>query len=83
LTLLTAKVLTQAMAATLTVNLSERSYPILFAGGLVAEMTAQVRLLQSAGRKIAVLTDRNVAAHQGGLLDAALGGVPRIIVEPG
>lgn len=71
------------MAATLTVNLSERSYPILFADELVAEMTAQVRLLQSAGRKIAVLTDRNVAARQGALLDAAFGGVPRIIVEPG
>jgi 3-dehydroquinate synthase len=67
----------------LTVNLGERSYPIVFGSDLAGEVRAAVEALAAAGRRIAVLTDRNVAALQGGALEACFGAAPRLVVEPG
>jgi len=50
------------MPDVLTVNLNERSYPILFGPDLTAAVRAKVDGLVAAGRRVAVVTDRNVAA---------------------
>jgi 3-dehydroquinate synthase len=67
----------------LTVNLSERSYPIQFGGDLVREVRGTVDGLKGAGRNIAVLTDANLAKTQGPALQAMFGDAPRCIVAPG
>ena len=59
------------MATTLTVHLSERSYPIHFGADLSAEVRAFVGELTSAGRKFAVITDANLRARQGEALRAS------------
>ena len=61
------------MATTLTVHLSERSYPIHFGSDLSAEVRAFVGELTSVGRKFAVITDANLQASQGGALRAMFG----------
>jgi 3-dehydroquinate synthase len=67
----------------LTVNLSERSYPIQFGGDLVREIRSTVDALARAGRKIAVLTDENLARTQSQALQAMFGEAPRLVVAPG
>lgn len=81
--MLNVKALTRFMAVTLTVNLSERSYAIWFAGELVAEIQAVVNELRNAGRKVVVLTDRNLAAKQSAALAAMFGDAPQCVVEAG
>lgn len=71
------------MAVSLTVNLSERSYAILFATDLVSEIQATVKGLRDTGRKVLVLTDRNLAAKQTAALTAMFGDAPQCIVEAG
>jgi 3-dehydroquinate synthase len=71
------------MSDTLTVRLGERSYPIHFGADLTAEVRAAVAQLEREGRRVAVLTDRNVAAQQAGALKALFGGAPTLVVPPG
>jgi 3-dehydroquinate synthase len=71
------------MADSFTVNLSERSYPICFGADLVAEVRAAVAGLAGAGRRIAVVTDNNLVAHQGEALTAMFGAAPLLVLEPG
>jgi 3-dehydroquinate synthase len=67
----------------LTVNLKERSYPIHFGGDLVPEVRGAAEGLARAGRKIAVLTDENLAKSQGPALQAMFGDAPRLVVAAG
>jgi 3-dehydroquinate synthase len=71
------------MPATLNVILGERSYPILFAGDMTAAIRAKIGELLAAGRKMAVLTDHNLAVVQAPALDAMFGAVPRHVVPAG
>lgn len=71
------------MVENLTVPLGERSYPISFGATLVDELRAVVGALQSAGRKVVVLTDANVASSQHDFLSDAFGDCPRMVVKAG
>lgn len=71
------------MAEVLTVNLGERSYSIRFGRELAEEVRAVVRGLESAGRRVTVLTDVNVQRAQTGLIRAAFGDAPLLAVEAG
>ncbi len=71
------------MAARLTVNLGDRSYPIFFGADLVAEVGVLVSGFAEAGRKAAVITDKNLADRQGEALRAMFGAAPRLTLDPG
>ncbi|WP_414661977.1 3-dehydroquinate synthase [Horticoccus sp. 23ND18S-11] len=71
------------MAETLTVNLGERSYVIHFGADLAVEIRAEVARLTAVGRRIAVLTDANLARAQAATLTAVFDGAPLLAVEPG
>lgn len=71
------------MVENLTVQLGERSYVISFGDTLVEEIRAKVSDLQSAGRKVVVLTDVNVASSQPDFLTRAFADCPRLVVEAG
>lgn len=71
------------MAEIFTINLGERSYPILFGANLTTEVRAQVATLRAQGRKVTVLTDRNLVRSQGAALNELFGEIPMLIVEPG
>ncbi len=71
------------MSDTLTVRLGERSYPIHFGADLTAEVRAAVAQLEHEGRRVAVLTDRNVAASQAGALKVMFGGAPMLVTGSG
>lgn len=65
------------MPEALTVNLGERSYPILFGEDLTEAVRSKADGLAAAGRRIAVVTDRNVAVRQRDALQAMFGDAPR------
>jgi len=67
----------------LQVSLGDRSYPILFAEDLTAEVRAQAAELRGGGRKLAVLTDANVARAQAAALRSLFAGAPTHVVSPG
>lgn len=71
------------MVETLTVNLGERSYPLHFGADLSEAVKAEVGTLTQAGRKIVVLTDRNLAGCQADALHAMFGETPTLVVEAG
>ncbi len=71
------------MVENLTVNLGERSYPIHFGADVSAVVQAQVEALVAAGRKIVVVTDRNLARHQPEVLRTMFGGQATLVLEPG
>jgi 3-dehydroquinate synthase len=71
------------MAETLHVNLSERSYPILFAHDLSAQVRAKVEELTRAGRGVVAISDTHLAEKQADTLRAMLGEVPTLVLEPG
>ena len=71
------------MVKTLTVNLSERSYPISFGVDLSKQVRATINELTHAGRKVVVVTDRHLARKQADALYAMLGEVPMLVLEPG
>jgi 3-dehydroquinate synthase len=71
------------MAQTLIVNLSERSYPILFGGNLAPQIRAKVDELVQTGRQVMMVTDRHLVQKQAEALQAMLGEVPTLILEPG
>ena len=65
------------------VNLSERSYPIQFGGDLAREIREAVEGFIREGRKIAVLTDENLAKAQASVLQTMFGDAPRLVVAAG
>lgn len=67
----------------ITVKLGERSYPLHFGHDLRALVRAQVEQATAAGRKLVVVTDRNLVETQGDALAAMVGATPRIVLEPG
>lgn len=71
------------MIENLTVNLGERSYPILFGTDVAPAVRAKVDELLAAGRKVAVVTDRNLARAQRDALCAMFGERPVLVLEPG
>jgi 3-dehydroquinate synthase len=71
------------MTETLTVNLAERSYPIHFDSDITPAVRAEVAALLAAGRKIAVVTDRNLVQSQGEALKAMFGSQPMLVLAPG
>jgi 3-dehydroquinate synthase len=71
------------MAEKLRVNLGDRSYEIRFGDNLATDVHAEVGRLTGAGRRVAVVTDSNVARAQGDALASMFGGAPVFAVEPG
>jgi 3-dehydroquinate synthase len=71
------------MPDTLQVNLGDRSYPILFAEDLAPEVRALVTELAGDSRRIAVITDRNVATIQAETLQSLFADAPTLIVPSG
>ncbi len=71
------------MPDTLQVNLGDRSYSILFAEDLTAEVRALVSELAAASRRIAVITDRNVATIQASTLRGLFADAPTLVVPSG
>lgn len=71
------------MPDTLTVNLGSRSYPIMFGAELAASVHAQVTALTSGGRRVAVITDANVAAKLDAARRAMFGDTPVLTVAAG
>jgi 3-dehydroquinate synthase len=71
------------MPDTLQVNLGDRTYSILFAEDLTQDVRTLVAELGAASRKIAVITDRNVANIQAATLQNLFGGCPTLVVPAG
>jgi 3-dehydroquinate synthase len=71
------------MVESLRVNLGERSYSLHFSRDLAAAVRTEVDALLKAGRKVVVLTDRNIAAQQKTALAAMVGEVPTLAFDPG
>lgn len=71
------------MVQSLNVKLGERSYPIHFGAEVASAVRAEVDALVAAGRKVAVVTDRNLASNQGAALSAMFGEQPKLILAPG
>jgi 3-dehydroquinate synthase len=71
------------MSENLSVNLGDRSYVIRFASDLAAEVRAEVDRLGQSGRKIAVVTDDNVARVHSEKMVSMFGTAPSLTVEPG
>jgi 3-dehydroquinate synthase len=71
------------MAEMLTVQLADRSYPIHFAAELRQEIRAELEALGRAGRKVAVVTDSNLATQQAQTLEEIAAGAPTLILPPG
>jgi 3-dehydroquinate synthase len=71
------------MVESLTVNLGTRSYPIHFGNNVAPTVRAEIDALVAAGRKVAVVTDRNLATSQTDALRAMFGEQPTLVLEPG
>lgn len=71
------------MVENLTVPLGERSYEISFGLTLVEEVRTLTLSLQSAGRKVVVLTDGNIASTQPDFFLETFPDCPRLVVEAG
>lgn len=67
----------------LLVSLGERTYPIRFGADLVGEIRDEITRLSTSGRKVAVLTDANVAQAQAAAGGAMFGDRPLLVVAPG
>lgn len=71
------------MVQSLTVNLGARSYPIRFGADVAGEVRSEIDALVAAGKKVAIVTDRNLARAQRDALHAMFGEQPTIVLEPG
>jgi 3-dehydroquinate synthase len=71
------------MPETVLVRLGERSYPILLDVDVAPQVRAKISELDAARRPYVVVTDRNVAEHQGVALGAMFGGAARLVLESG
>jgi 3-dehydroquinate synthase len=67
----------------LSIELGDRSYQILFAEDLAAEVRAQAAGLADGGRAFAVVTDANVAKVQSAALRSLFADAPVHVVPPG
>ena len=83
LTALAADVLSRIMPETLTVNLGDRSYPIVFGPNLTTEVRAKADSLLAKGRQAVLLTDENLVEHQLQALHEMFDDVPTLVVAPG
>lgn len=70
-------------ADSLTVSLGNRSYPIHVGRDLASMISAQVSKDLAVGRKVAVITDVNVAASQQNFIQAAFGSLPLLALPAG
>ncbi len=68
---------------TLSVHLGERSYDLFFGADLRGAISEKISSLNREGRKIAVITDRQVLAQQSAWIDAIAPEAPRFAVAPG
>lgn len=71
------------MHTSLRVNLGERSYDLFFGSGLSGSIRERVEAWRAAGRKVALVTDENLASTQGAALDALAGDCPRLVLPAG
>lgn len=71
------------MREMLKVNLGERSYAIRFGSDLTDDVRAEGDRLIESSRRLAVLTDANVARAQAARLQEMFGDAPVLAVEPG
>lgn len=71
------------MAESLAVALGERSYTIHLGADSTEDLQRELARLAAAGRRIAVVTDTNVAAAQAQVLASLFSGAPVLAVEPG
>jgi len=71
------------MSDILKVNLGDRSYPILFGEDLTPQVHAIAAELAFGGRKVAVVTDRNVARIHSSTLKVLFGETPTLAVAAG
>lgn len=71
------------MGEPLRVNLHERSYSIVFGADVREEVRKEVDRLTQAGRKVAVLTDQNVARAQTAAFAGMFGGVSPLVIGAG
>jgi len=71
------------MAEPLTVNLGERSYPIIFGSRLTSAIRQTVDELLARGSRVAVVVDECVAKGHAGMLDEAFGKAPRLSIPSG
>lgn len=71
------------MAESLTVNLGERSYPIHFATDLTERLRSDVDAMRAEGKKLAVVTDRNLVGCQAAFVSSAFGDVPVLVLAAG
>jgi len=75
--------------ASLHVNLGERSYDLHFGSRLIARLRGELDAARATGRKVAVVTDENLAKSQGVMLDELAGAVgapdalPRLVLPAG
>jgi 3-dehydroquinate synthase len=68
---------------TLDVSLGDRSYPIRIGRDMAGDIAAQVKADCGEGRKVAVITDENVAAGQADFLKVAFGDAPVLVLPAG
>ncbi|MFT3784462.1 MAG: 3-dehydroquinate synthase [Nibricoccus sp.] len=71
------------MIENLRVNLGDRSYSLHFGRDLNEKVRHEVDALTRAGRKVVVLTDRNVAQLQKNAVAAMTGDAPTLLFESG
>lgn len=71
------------MEASLTVKLGERSYPIYFRNNAVSLVADKIAALKAEGRRVAVVTDRQVAERQNVAFAAMFAGLPCFAAAPG
>lgn len=71
------------MTESLTVNLGERSYSLFFGADLSAEVKTLVERYRGEGRKLAVVTDRQLMERQQDAFSRMFADTPRFVAEPG
>lgn len=74
------------MQSSLRVNLGERSYDLFFGSGILAGLRDELAALRAAGRRVALVTDENLARDQAGALALLAGGaeaLPILVLPAG
>ncbi len=71
------------MRDTLTVHLGPRSYPISFGTELASQVRMTLDVMAQTGRRVAVVTDANVAANLDAARQAMFGATPTFVAPSG
>ncbi len=71
------------MENSLRVNLGERSYDLFFGAGILGRLRAELDAARVVGRRVAVVTDTQIALRQAGALEALGGDYPRLVLPAG